>query len=280
MNPVGDTANENILAPDWQPPGVDIERASAARMYDYYLDGSHNFEVDRETAKRVLAVLPQARMFARQNRAFLRRCVRYGANCGVRQFLDLGSGLPTAGNVHEIAHALDPDVRVVYVDKDPIAVAHSLQILDGNSHATCIQEDITNPDRVLHHEQTQRLIDFSEPLMILMCAVLHFVPHTANPAGIVEAYAKALAPGSYLALSHATATDYPDQVAEVVKIYQNTQNPAHLRTRAEITRMLAPFEHLVLPGVVYTPEWRPEHMADVPDNPAESLAFAALAYMP
>jgi hypothetical protein len=271
---------ENILAHNWRPRGVDVERASAARMYDYYLGGSHNFEVDRQKAKEVLAVLPQARTFARLNRAFLRRVVQYGVKHGVRQFLDLGSGLPTVGNVHEIAQAQVPDASVVYVDNEPVAVAQSLDLLKNNPSATCIQADITRPDLVLHHPETLELLDFSQPLMVLACAVLHFVPDDRNPTGVVQAYADALPSGSYLALSHATATDYPEQLAQVLEIYQHTQNSAYLRTRAEITRMLAPFEHLVFPGVVYTPEWRPEHMADLPDNPAESLAFSALAHMP
>jgi hypothetical protein len=262
---------------DWRPSEVDTTRASAARMYDYYLGGFHNFEVDRDKAKEVLAVLPEASTFARQNRAFLRRVVMYGVEHGIRQFLDLGSGLPTVGNVHEIAQALAPDARVVYVDNEPVAVTHSLDILNGNPYATCIQEDITNPERVLHHEETLRLLDFSQPLMVLMCAVLHFVPDSKQPARVVHSYSDALASGSYLALTHATASDYPDQLADVIEIYEHTQNQAHLRSRAEITAMLAGFEHLVWPGVVYTPEWRPEHWADVGD-PARSLAFAALAH--
>ncbi|GAA3430979.1 SAM-dependent methyltransferase [Kutzneria kofuensis] len=264
---------------DWRPSEVDTERASAARMYDYYLGGSYNFEVDRTTAEAVLSVLPEARTFARHNRSFLRRAVHYGIGHGVRQFLDLGSGLPTAGNVHEIAHRAVPDARVVYVDNEPVAVAHSLDLLRDNPYATCIQEDITRPNSVLHHPETTRLLDFSQPIMVLMCAVLHFIPDERRPADVVRAYSDAMASGSYLALSHATATDYPDQLADVIAIYRQTQNTAHLRTRSEITTMLAPFEHLVFPGVVYTPQWRPEHWADVGD-PAESLAFAALAYLP
>jgi hypothetical protein len=264
---------------DWRPSEVDTTRASAARMYDYYLGGFHNFEIDRDKAKEVLAVLPEARTFARQNRAFLRRVVMYGVEHGIRQFLDLGSGLPTVGNVHEIAQALVPDARVVYVDNEPVAVTHSLDILADNPYVTCIQEDITNPDRVLQHPETLRLLDFSQPLMVLMCAVLHFVPDSQQPARVVQAYSGALASSSYLALSHATASDYPDRLADVVEIYQHTQNQVHLRSRAEITAMLASFEHLVWPGVVYTPEWRPEHWADVGD-PAQSLAFGALARHP
>jgi hypothetical protein len=279
MNPVDGGSPDNFLAPDWQPPGVDMKRASAARMYDYLLGGSTNFQVDRDDAEKVLAKLPQARTFAIQNRAFGRRAVQYAISKGIRQFLDLGAGLPTAGNVHEIAQAQVPDAHVVYVDNEPVAIAHGELLLGDNPYATYIDGDITNPDHVLKTAYETKLLDFSQPLMILACAVLHFVPDSKNPAGIVKAYADALPSGSFLALTHATASDYPEQLADVVEIYQQTQNQAHLRSRAQITAMLAGFEDLVWPGVVYTSEWRPEHWADVGD-PAQSLAFAALARHP
>lgn len=264
----------------WCPPGVDITRASAARMYDFYLGGSHNFAVDRDTARAVLAILPEAQTFARNNRAFLRRVVTYGVDHGIRQFLDLGSGLPTVGNVHEVAQQRAADARVVYVDNEPVAVAHSQHILATNPYATCIEADITQPNSVLRHDETRRLLNFSQPIMVLMCAVLHFVPDDRQPARVVQAYARALSTGSGLALTHATASDYPDRLAEVVEIYRRTQNQAYLRSRAQITAMLSGFEHLVWPGVVYTPEWRPEHWADVGSDPSQSLAFGALAWHP
>ncbi|WP_063753675.1 SAM-dependent methyltransferase [Kutzneria sp. 744] len=264
---------------DQGPSEVDTTRASAARIYDYLLGGSHNFAVDREAAEAVLAVLPEACTFARQNRAFLRRVVQYGIEHGIRQFLDLGSGLPTVGNVHETAQARVPDARVVYVDNEPVAVEHSLGILGDNPYATCIHADITDTQSVLTHPETLRLLDFTQPLMVLMCAVLHFVPDDRQPDRVVREYADALAPDSYLALTHATPTDYPEQMAEVVAIYEQTQNSAHLRTRAQITGLLAPLPLFVYPGVVYTSEWQPEHPAEVGD-PARSLAFGALAYLP
>jgi hypothetical protein len=271
--------DKNILSPNWGPPGVDLTRASAARMYDFYLGGSFHLAVDRAEAERVLARLPQARTFALQNRAFLRRAVQYCVGRGIRQFLDLGAGLPTVGNVHEIAQTQVPDARVVYVDKDPVAVAHGELLLGDNPYATYVDGDIASPHEVLKAVDETKLLDFSQPLMVLMCAVLHFVPDTRRPALIVQRYSEALASGSYLALTHATASDYPEQLADVVEIYKQTQNQAHLRSRAEITAMLACFEHLVCPGVVYTPEWRPEYGVTV-TAPAESLAFAALAHHP
>jgi hypothetical protein len=271
--------DKNILSPHWKPPGLDLDRASAARMYDFYLGGSHHLEVDRKKAQEVLAVLPQARTFALQNRAFLRRAVQYCVGKGIRQFLDLGAGLPTVGNVHEIAQALVPDARIVYVDNDPVAIAHGELLLGDNPYAAYVDGDIAFPNDVLKAVGETELLDFAQPIMVLMCAVLHFVPDTQRPARIVQRFSDALAAGSYLALTHATASDYPDQLADVVKIYKQTQNQAHLRTRAEITAMLASFEHLVWPCVVYTPEWRPEPGITVAD-PAESLAFAALAHHP
>jgi hypothetical protein len=271
--------DENILSPNCKPPGLDLDRASAARMYDFYLGGSHHLVVDREKAEEVLAVLPQARTFAIQNRAFLRRAVTYCVAHGTQQFLDLGAGLPTVGNVHEIAQALVPDARVVYVDNDPVAIAHGELLLEHNPYATYIDGNIAYPNDVLKAVDETKLLDFSQPMMVLMCAVLHFVPDTRRPARIVQRYSDALAAGSYLALTHATASDYPEQLADVVAIYQQTQNHAHLRSRAEITAMLTPFEHMVWPGVVYTPQWRPEPGITVA-TPAVSLAFAALAHHP
>ena len=271
--------DENALSPNWIPPGLDLDRASAARMYDFYLGGSHHLAVDRDKANEVLAVLPQARTFALQNRAFLRRAVQYCLGQGIRQFLDLGAGLPTVGNVHETAQAQIPDARVVYVDNDPVAVAHGELLLEHNPYATYVDGDIAYPNEVLKAVDKTKLLDFSQPLMVLICAVLHFVPDTKRPARIVQRYSDALAAGSYLALTHATASDYPEQLADVVEIYQQTQNQAHLRSRSQITAMLDSFEHLVRPGLVYTPEWQPEHGINL-GNPAESLAFAALAHHP
>ena len=276
---MGTDDDRNILSPNWKPPGLDLDRASAARMYDFYLGGSHHLEVDRAKANEVLARLPQARTFAIQNRSFLRRAVQYCVGKGIRQFLDLGAGLPTVGNVHETAQALVPDARVVYVDNDPVAIAHGELLLEHNAYAAYIDGDIGSPQDVLHAVDETKLLDFSQPIMVLMCAVLHFISDARRPARVVQRYSDALAFGSYVALTHATASDYPEQLADVVAIYQHTQNQAHLRSRAEITAMLTPFEHLVWPGVVYTPQWRPEPGINL-SNPAESLAFAALAHHP
>lgn len=272
----GENVN-SIDREDWVPVDADTTRASAARMYDYFLGGRHNFEVDRVRAEQVLAVAPMARVFPPQNRAFLRRAVNYMLGKGIRQFLDLGSGIPAVGSVHEIAQAGDPNCRVVYVDNEPVAVAHSELILDGNDNAAVIQADLTEPDQVLQHPVARNILSFEEPIGLLMCAVLHFVSDETNPARVVARYHDAMPAGSYLALSHGTSADYPEQLSEVVAIYEETQNKIYYRTRAEVTAMVAGFEYLVWPGVVYMPEWRQDHGSEAVD-PAEAIAYAVMGY--
>jgi hypothetical protein len=255
---------------------VDIERPNPARVYDYWLGGAHNFGADREFAEDVLKLVP-AREFARTNRAFLRRVVQYLArDLGIRQFLDLGSGVPTVGNVHEIAQRVASDCRVVYVDVEPVAVAHGRLILRDNAYAVAIGGDLRHPGTVLDHPDTRQLIDFSEPVAVFMCAVLHFVADEDDPSAIVAAYRDALCPGSYLAISHATADDYPDDLAKAVEMYQNTATPATLRTREQVTELFAGFT-LQPPGVVFTPEWRPED--EVGGDPRRSLSYGGVAVL-
>jgi hypothetical protein len=243
---------------------MDLERPSVARMYDYFLGGSHNFAVDREAARQIIAAAPEAPVAAQANRAFLRRATRFLVDLGVRQFLDIGSGIPTVGNVHEIAQQLAPQTRVMYVDIDPVAVAHSRQILDGNDLAGVIQEDLRQPDRVLDNPDLRKLIDLGEPVAVMLVAVLHFVPDAANPAGVIAALRRELPPGSYLVLSHASAEGREDQVDSIKSVYerQRVDNSVHPRSRAEVTQMFDGFE-LVPPGVVWVSEWRPEDPREV-----------------
>ncbi|MDQ7905833.1 SAM-dependent methyltransferase [Phytohabitans sp. ZYX-F-186] len=244
--------------PDWASATIEIDRPSTARMYDYFLGGSHNFAVDREAAQAMIAAVPETPLIAQANRAFLRRTVRFLAEAGVRQFLDIGSGIPTVGNVHEIAQAAAPESTVVYVDVDPLAVGHSREILDGNERAVAVQADIRDPDRIIDHPEVRKLIDFGQPVALMIVAVLHFVRDEDRPAEIVARLRSALAPGSYLVLSQAcgegrTSTEW----AEAYAIYQRTDHPLHNRGRAEITRLFDGFT-LVEPGVVWVPEWRPD----------------------
>ena len=261
--------------PDWLPEDVDLVKPSAARCYDYYLGGAHNFAVDRELAEQVLAQVPYGRDVARDNRAFLRRAVRYCVDNGVRQFLDIGSGIPTVGNVHEVAQAVDPDCRVVYVDNEPVAVAHSQTILEGNDNAAALRADFADVDAILEHAETRRLLDFSRPVGLMLIALAHFVPDAERPHEIVRRYADRLAPGSYLALSHLTDDDYPDKVHGPRESYKASSNPFHPRSRAQVAELTTDFE-LVDPGLVHLPQWRPDADEDRWENPETSLLYAAV----
>jgi len=243
--------------PYWAPEGIDLDRPNAARMYDYALGGSHNFAVDREMVERVEAIMPGSSILAHVNRAFLRRAVNFCLDAGVRQFLDLGAGIPTVGAVHEVARARVPDARVVYVDVDPVAVAHGRAILGGNPYATTIAGDVRNAGTILDSPEVTGLLDLSQPVAVLLIAVLHFVSDADDPAGIVAAVRDRLTPGSYLVLSHGSREDSPDEADEVQQVYRGTGTPLSLRTSAEVERFFAGFD-LVEPGLTAVTEWRPD----------------------
>jgi hypothetical protein len=245
----------------WVPASVDLDRPSVARMYDYYLGGSHNFAADREAAKAVEALFPGMSGAARANRSFLRRSVRYLVAQGVDQFLDLGSGIPTVGNVHAIAQNENPFAKVVYVDVEPVAVAHSTALLARNPLAVAMQGDLREPEAVLNSPEVARLLDLSRPIGLLMVASLHFVPDADKPHDVVVRYRDAMAPGSYLAISHGTLEGVSKGGREtnerVEEIYRRTDSPLVLRSRAEITEFFTGLT-VVEPGVVPLPEWRPD----------------------
>ncbi|MFI0896343.1 SAM-dependent methyltransferase [Streptomyces sp. NPDC020983] len=245
--------------PSWAPPGIDINVPSVSRVYDYFLGGSHNFEVDREAARTALEAMPGIPRVGQANRAMMRRAVRYAVGRGITQFLDIGSGIPTFGNVHEVVHALNPEANVVYVDNDPVAVEHSKAVLDGNAHATIAAADLRDPRGVLEHPETRRLLDLDRPVALLLVAVLHFLSEDEDDAyGVVATLRDALAPGSLLVVTHGThETPLNDDQREVAKVYQRTRTPLVLRTLPEVERFFTGFE-LVEPGVVTLPYWRPD----------------------
>jgi hypothetical protein len=248
---------------DWYPTmearwARDIDPAvpSAARMYDYFLGGSHNFAADREAARAVIEAMPDAPLLARVNRAFLRRAVRFLVAGGVRQFLDIGSGVPTVGNVHEIAQGLDPEARVVYVDVDPVAVAHARHMLEGNTRAAAIVADLRRPEELLSLLE-RTVLDLSRPVGLLMVSMLHFVPGEETYQA-VAALRDVLAPGSYLVISHPISEAIDAQAADTVQeVYRHTTTPGGLRTRAEVLRFFDGFG-LVPPGLVWISDWQPE----------------------
>ena len=265
--------------PDWAPKDVDIEKASAARLYDYFLGGSYNFEADRALGRQIEQAAPGVPEFAFLNRSYLRRAVRYLVERGVDQFLDLGSGIPTAGNVHEIAQKANPNARVVYVDNEPVAVAHADLLLEDNPNAVAIESDLQDTAYVLGHEKTRGLLDFSRPIGLLAVAVLHFLPADVDPHAVLAQYRQALPAGSHFALSHLTSDVGSDQVDQITRLYARSQNPIIARGRDEITALFTGFE-LVEPGVVFTPLWHPESPEDVGEHPDRSGAFVGVGRKP
>lgn len=261
--------NESSVIPD----GVETDRPSVARLYDFFLGGHHNYAADRELARQLLQAEPNARMIVKENRAFLGRAVQYLLASGIRQFLDLGSGIPTQENVHEIAQSGDPEARVVYVDNDQGVVAHSKHLLRGNPLASVVSADLRDQSAVLRHPEVRRLIDFSQPVGLLMITVLHFIPDDQDPLGIVRKFSADLVPGSYLAISHATAEAAPSAAAKVEDLYKNASTSAHTRSSQEIRRFFDGYE-LIEPGLVYLPLWR--HDGQVPDKPEQAWFYACV----
>ncbi|MGH3913723.1 MAG: SAM-dependent methyltransferase [Pseudonocardiaceae bacterium] len=261
--------------PSWAPRGVDLENPSPARVYDYYLGGSHNFAVDRQMARRAIELWPDLPQIMQANRAFLRRAVRYLVDQGITQFLDIGSGIPTVGNVHEVAQAASPQARVVYVDIDPVAVTHSRAILAGNPRADIVQADLCNVDAILRDPRAIRLLDMTRPIGVLMVALLHFVSDEAEPAKIITRYHEVMVPGSYLVVSHATHEGRPDQAGSHTELYQRTSTPMTMRSWSQIEALLDLFD-LVEPGVVFLPQWRPESPADVDERPERFSGYAVV----
>jgi hypothetical protein len=238
-------------------PNVDPEVPNAARMYDYYLGGSHNFAADRAAAERIKQAVPWMVDAARANRFFLHRAVHYCVGQGVDQFLDLGSGIPTVGNVHEAARALNPAVRVAYVDNEPVTVASASALLDGDPLATIATADLREPDAVFASAGVRDLLDLSRPVALLTVAVLHFVLDEDDPYTLVERYRSRLAPGSFHVLTHGTADHDSSGASAITSVYRGTANPAVARSRAEVRRLFGDTE-LVEPGLVDATEWRPE----------------------
>jgi SAM-dependent methyltransferase len=251
------------------PPGVDAGRANPARVYDYWLGGRHHFPADRELGAAISALDPVVPAGARANRAFLGRAVRFLAGAGIRQFLDVGSGLPAAGNVHEVARRADPAARVAYVDLDPAVTAHSQAILGADPSTAAVQGDVRDPGQILADPAVRRLIDFREPAGLLLVAVLHFVADADDPWGAVAALRDALAPGSYLVLGQGTNADKPAVAGDFEQVYsRRASSGIRMRSRSDIARFFAGLE-LVEPGLVYVSQWRPDSPSDVPADPSQ-----------
>ncbi|GAB3164729.1 SAM-dependent methyltransferase [Amycolatopsis sp. NPDC004378] len=252
---------------DWIPPGADLSRPSAARIYDYLLGGAHNLAADRAVAQQLEAIQPQVASVARRNRAFLRRVVRFMLDQGVRQFLDLGSGIPTVGNVHEVAQDVDENAKVVYVDYEPVAVAHSRMLLKGNPNAEALEADATDTKAVLASEAVTRLIDLDRPVGLLAITLGHYLPEVR---GVFGAYRDALAPGSHLALTHLTNDFAVLSDPKIAETMRSTQDNIYPRSRDEVLALFDGFE-LVEPGLTTSANWRPDRLAAVVDPEEDGL---------
>jgi SAM-dependent methyltransferase len=263
------------MEPGWIPPGTDTGKANVARVYDWWLGGNHNFRADQDAARAMIAIDPNARHIARANRAFLGRAVRFLAiEAGIRQFLDIGSGIPTENNVHQVAQRAAAGSRVLYADADDVAVAHSRLILDDNPDAIVIQGDLREPGKILAAPETQLLLDFTRPVALLLAAVLHCLADADRPHELVAELRDALPPGSYLVLSHACSDSPAYGMSAFETVYKRkvaTQGRA--RTGEEIGRFFGGFT-LIDPGLVWMTQWRPDRPEDVPEAP-ETFWFQA-----
>lgn len=247
--------------------GVDPTAPNPARMHDYFLGGKDNFAADREAAEALLAIAPEIRTMARENRAFANRVVTFLTESGVRQFVDLGAGLPTRRNTHEIVRSIASDARVVYVDEDPVVLSHARALLAGDSLTGVAEGHILRPEAVLANDDVLRLIDFSLPVAVLVFRALHFIPHSDDPFKAVGRLRDALVGGSYLALSHVVFDDHQDVIEPLEEIYRAVVNRPGERAARNRDEVLAFFEgfELIAPGLVYVREWRP-------DNPLSAQA--------
>lgn len=265
-----------MAQPESVPSGVDISTPNVARMWDYYLGGKDNYSADREAAERALEAVPQLRLAAQAHRAFLTRVVTYLAEAGIDQFIDVGSGLPTQGNVHEIAQSARPGAHVVYVDYDPVVCAHGRALMADSDTVGVVQADARRPAEIVDNPEVRSLIDFDRPVAVLLVAIMHFVTDEENPRGIIERFRDAIVPGSFLALTHGTAdsmADRPPQATRsLVETYSTSTASLTSRTKDEVLALFDGFD-LVDPGLTWLVSWG----ADQPvENPERSLTYAGV----
>jgi hypothetical protein len=270
---------EDSAAGEAPVPEIDTSKPHSARMYDYYLGGKDHFAADREAADKVLAAFPSVRTASRENRAFLGRAVRYLAGqAGIRQFLDIGTGLPSAGNVHEIAQSVAPSSRVVYADNDPLVLTHAQALLTSGpeGRTAYIHADLRQPDKILSHPATRDVLDFTQPVALMLLAILHLIPDEDKPAEIVATLLDALPPGSYLVASHGTPEHDPSAAAGAVRAFREAGIPFHLRDTGDFARLAFSGLDLIPPGVVLVSEWRPDGTGPRP-TPAEVGWYGGVA---
>jgi hypothetical protein len=278
LGPVMTTAGrKDAMEPGFPLSQIDTSTAHPARIYDYLLGGKTNYPVDREAAGRVLRAAPEVRDSAHANRAFMRRVVRYLAGeAGIRQVIDIGTGIPTPPNVHQVAAGVAPDTRVAYVDNNTIAHAYANALLAGGGTTGVVLADLRDPEDVLRQVSDGKLIDLTRPAAVLLVAVVHFLTDAEDPAGIIATFRGALAPGSYLALSHATGDFRPDAARNAAAVYDDATSALTLRSRAEVTALFDGWD-LVEPGVVQVPLWHPEGRPPRPRELARAWVYGGVA---
>jgi S-adenosyl methyltransferase len=262
-------------------PGPDATRPHAARMYDFYLGGKSNYAVDREAAERVLKIFP-ADVFARTNRAFMHRTARFLASHGIDQFLDIGTGIPTSPNLHEVVQQIAPHSRVVYVDHDLVVLRHAEALMTSTPQGRCayVEADLRHPETILNAAEVRDTLDLTRPVALSLIAVLHFVPDADDPYAIVRALLAALPAGSWLALSHVTADFAPIEIAKVQALYRESGIPAQARTRSVVAQFAAGLQP-AMPGVVAVHEWRPDLCTRIARYPDEAVScYGLVAHKP
>jgi hypothetical protein len=272
----------DLTADDLPIAEIDTSRPHPARMYDYYIGGKNHFAADRVVADAALAHWPAGRIGLRENRRFLGRTVRYLAGeAGIRQFLDIGSGLPATANVHEIAQAVDPSCRVAYVDNDPMVLAHARALLASSpeGRTAYIQADLKSPLDILSSPSVRSVIDFDQPVALMLVAVLHFLGDEDKPETALKTLLDALPPGSYLAASHITAEHEPEGIAAGQRLYREAGIQMQIRDSDEFASLAFSGLELVPPGVVLVTEWRPDSKAPRP-SPAEVSCYGGVARKP
>jgi SAM-dependent methyltransferase len=253
-----------------------------ARIYDYLLGGKDNFASDRVAAEKLKSLIPGAAVACRQNRYFLQRVVRYlTGTASISQFIDIGSGLPTMENVHEIAQRINPSASVIYVDNDPLVLSHARALLqDGSDHVYVVNADLRYPGDILNNEDARGMIDFAQPIAVLMFAVMHFVSDDEQPGEIIRQFTDVMAPGSYLALSHITGDEVgKEESKEAVRVYEQTSAPVTPRSHHEIMRFFDGME-LVPPGLMNIDEWPIEYPEYVTTTTARQLIYGGVAGLP
>src|ERR1700761_1974746 len=268
-----------------QPDGLDVTRPSPARIYDYMLRGKHHFDADAQAAERIMAVVPEIRDCAWSNRGFHQRAVAWIARQGVKQFLDIGSGLPTVGNTHEVAKKIHPDARVVYVDNDPMVELHSEGIIDAAERVSVLCADLREPDSILDHPAVRNLIDPAEPTGLLMTAVLMFVSDSADPWDLVARYVRAMRSGSYLALSHLTDDAKPPVAVDAFRrVFDHATEQMHFRSKEQVARFLEGLEVIppydgAAPALTYSGLWGAEDV-QLADSDGSRWLYCAVAKKP